>query len=268
VWISETGGWETPLYVNVVGTWDRKRGWHELTSHRLTSDELGDGPVARRLAAEGTTWTLYRLGQPIVAANSQTAIVVPGIEEDWETAISWSRIHAPLDDMSPSLRESCLAISSVRRIDVPTLRLLPPEDNLVDDLVRTALRKLGRRPGFKVAQNVVVDLDGDGRTDRLIALELPEKPDPPVMAFAMTGAMILAMFERSDGDTQTTVVREPTGEPWGPISQANILAVVDMNGDGFCEIAIEVYAPDLSAYELYHYDGGQFEMALHWLKAE
>jgi hypothetical protein len=262
VWISETGGWETPLYVNVVGTWDRKRGWHELTSHRLSSDELGDGPVARRLAAEGTTWTLYRLGQPIVAANSQRAVVVPADTEDVpvEAAIFWPRLHAPLDDMSASIRESFLAISSVRRIDVPTLRLLPPEDNLVDDLVRTALRKLGKRPGFKVTQNVAVDLDADGRTDRLVAVNLGADPD--------SETLILAMFDRDQGDTQTVVVNGSTEEVWHRPYIANILTVVDMNGDSFCEITIEVYGPDLSAYELYYYDGKQFKVALCWLKAE
>jgi len=191
--------------------------------------------------------------------------------------------------MSPSIRRRFLALSSAHKIHSPSVCLLPPGDASVDCLVRAALRKLGKRLDFRVTQNVPVDLDGDGKTDRLVVIEFRAELDPEAESLALDldgdgktdqlvpirpipepnpGAMILAMFERSHGDAQTKVVMDAADDVGGQIAQASILAVIDITDGGLCEVAIEVHAQDYSAYEVYDYGGKRFKRVLVWLVSE
>ncbi len=252
-YIRETDTSRHSQYVGLAGTWGRKKSWRDLSD-----GELSDEAVARRLAHKGTVWVLYHIGKPPIKVTSATPILVPAVEEGTEGDRGPS-IHAPLLWVSGRVEDpdlSYLAVSGVGKIDRPSVRLLPADEQWVNDLVRKALRKLGRGPEFTVTQNIAVDLDGDGRPDRLVAVSLGHRP---------LAAMLLAMLDRGHGAVRTVVVRGPVDKVWSDTDQNVIVAVADINGDGFREIAAEVYGPDLSAYEVFAYDGKRFGTALSWL---
>jgi hypothetical protein len=199
------------------------------------------------------------MGKPPIEVRSAAPILVPEVEEGTE-GDTGPGIRAPLRWMSRRVEEPYLvylAVSGVGKIDRVSLRLLPPDDKWATDLVRMALRKLGKRQDFKVTQNVAVDLDRDGRIDRLVAIEFGGPASAP---------MVFAMLDRGHGVVQTVVVREAVDKVWGDTSQNDIMAVADIDGDGFREIAVEVYGPDLSAWEVFSYDGKRFKQVLSWLQ--
>ncbi|MBN1458466.1 MAG: hypothetical protein JXA57_02950 [Armatimonadetes bacterium] len=202
-----------------LGVWGKHMGWQPIASSTEAED----------LPADCTSpCTLFALGLP-----PRTVALAD-----------------PIPDM-PTLGGAWLAACGETTFASPSVRLLPNELDLRAHWIRETLKMTPHgfsywpdHPDCKIVQNVEVDLDGDDRPERLLVVRGGTTYNTDLIAVGFV-----------DADGSITKVEVLTDDAWIDYRlrslRATVIAIADLNGDGYCEVALKININDGVIYEVH-----------------
>jgi hypothetical protein len=274
------GQYEYGGAVSLVGTWSRGAGW--VNPEFVSEDGYRyDESIFRTLLPGGGNWTLYHLGCAPVTVRSEAPELRPARGGDrWYSA----SIADPPEALAQPSYARWLAVCGGDTVDRGPIELLSKSDDAVTQAARDQVRQaVGRRrtellssksddPYTQAMQdqvrqttgvdaecyldeNIRVDLDGDGRLERIVTLG---------------GGHIVGVFQTHVGDLQTAILLSKPlyyGDEFNPGVGigARVFAIADINGDGSREIACVFGVADGSGISIYTFDGKEFRCVLRHL---
>ncbi|NIM06840.1 MAG: hypothetical protein GTO55_09895 [Armatimonadetes bacterium] len=250
--------------VTLVGIWEAKTGWRHATN----------AYEDKELMPEGTVWTLYGLGLPPRRTTSEAPRVEPRYRPDF---MSNDPEDFEVEAELPSHNKDGypLAVSGVDLMDKRPVRVLPPqEDPDTNRLCKYLLENGLVKKVEKIHQVVRADLDGDGKEEHLVTLEGATWVYYAPMDTAGVGGStsVIAVAHTTDSGTYRvsaltemaqSVLRGSDFYGAGVVD-AEILAIADINGDGWREVAISTNGMDWWKFEVYAFDGNRFHPILRF----
>ena len=217
-----------------LGAWGRQRGWQAFDSNMDAVSPEWTSPC-----------TLSKLGFPPVTVA-------------WEDLMSAKQ----------SLSGPWLVTCGDAAFDSPSARVLPNELDIRAHWIRETLKMTGEwfsywpdHPDCEIRQNVEVDLNGDGRPERLL-----------VVSGGITYDIDLVAVGFVDADGAVTEVEVLTEDAWIEYRlrhlRAAIISAADLNGDGYCEVALRINIPDGFIYEIHSLGRDGLQLALRRVSCE
>lgn len=233
--------------IGLLGTWSPQEGWRNRAGREFP-----------RLLPVGTTWVLYGLDRaPVVSVSGPARFVPPGAEDGEDSLASYNADLAkevPLPGSDP-----VLAVSGSGPVDRAPVTVSPDSNDKETWFIRQRAQRLGYWwPDRPVVQDISVDLDGDGVSERIMTVD----------AGMTYGADLVVVAKRPELDVSIL-----TEDAWvflrsrGALS-ARVTAIADVNADGVRELGIAVNSFDFGGYQVVSWDGSAFRPVLwSWWEA-
>jgi len=246
----------TPVFVGyggrsivLTGVWSLRTGW------RGTDDPSFGAHLPR-----SAKWSLYHIGRvPVVTAGGAPHTAQERSGQRYycvDLAASADALaHAPGEPAD------WLAVSGPATADRRQVTVLPTTQ---DSLVEEVRRRLGspglwQSPHSRVVQNIALDLNGDGRQDRLVTVNnglfgdsnfivAAWRPGKRALRLSVLARTVTSREERPDDDR---------------VLAARVFAVGDVNGDGLAEVAVSWGIPDGNGMDLYQFEPRGFRRVIH-----
>jgi len=233
-----------PGSVSLLGWWGPKTGWQRWYA-------AGDLQAGEKLFRPGAVWTLYNLscpGFPVEVTTEQPHA------DDYGDGTSLS---AKIKRLPARGCRQWLAVSSPKRLARGRVRSVPATGDATTSAIRRVLRDRGiwETPA-RIVQNLAADLNHDGREERLLSVTFGEGERSQRMVF---GAYRNASEGLEVAEIPGARKMSLLGRSW-----VDVVAVVDIDGDGRREVAVNLPMDEYSGFEVYRFDDTGFHVVLDY----
>jgi hypothetical protein len=227
--------------IGLLGTWSPQEGWRNRAGREFP-----------RLLPVGTTWALYGLDRaPVVSVSGPARFVPPGAEEGEDSLAHYAADLT--EEVAPSGSDPVLAVSGSGPVDRAPVTVSPDSNDKEAWFIRQRAQRLGYWwPDRAVVQDISVDLDGDGISERIMTVD----------AGMTYGADLVVVAKGPELDVSIL-----TEDAWVFLRSsgallARVTAIADVNADGVQELGIAVNSFDFGGYQVVSWDGKAFRPVL------